>query len=398
VVDAGELEFDDVRENGLPDVVPDNRWMYNADIVQQPMPPQHRVVPRAPPVQQQPANVLAAVAPAPNAPPPPGPRVLGDAEPPARIDGVRQPPVYSVHRLDEIPNDGWNIDNADNRDIEVSLAPFNVVHNRKETCRSFFTCETPDFIEDIANHTVMQHRYLMETERQVMLPESLPEEIARKWVSTRDEENVELAMVVAALTENYGRRVNTPARTLLDCKMYIPNIAALMTRDEDYVTSANTSYTTDRRFWNAVSARIKVLYYLLLPLIAILVIMFQKQITDEAAEFILDVVGITGLKGPVVKIMLLCVLQPVVSEFVKRATLNYDGTHVRVVMGTNYWVVFWYSLMMAMALRVSAGMRVVIIITELAMGYMRYVPAVVMHVIINILLFTPLLQLVRAIL
>jgi hypothetical protein len=293
-------------------------------------------------------------------------------------------PPAVIYDKDNI--DTHNIYNVGKRKTKVNLIKDYIVINRRENCSDFFTCAEPDYVEDYSSYDIQQHLYLQQTTREVYVPRSLPHEVALRWIAGRDENNAEQALVVAATVENYCRDVDADAALIALWKQVIPNIANFNTRVLDRQTQAMTLYTASRRWKSAVTARIRIIYMALLPVLSLILVFLGGDLLQELTGSVVEQTNKLGIPPKIVGFVVGIIFEPVISELLKRFTISYDGSGVVLIVRQSLWVNFWYVLLFVRQLNLPPLMTIVAFIAQIALGMQPTVRAVVIHMLCNLML------------
>jgi len=245
----------------------------------------------------------------------------------------------------------------------------------------------PDFLEAADTMTVLQHRYLNKHDQLVELPTTLPAEIAMLWVANRDTIDSEQSTVISQVIENRCRDYNVHANILLDCKLYIPNIANLMTRDREHQLTISSQYAFDHRRMHAFVSRLHTIYLLLLPLIALLLCLILPSISEQVSQEILP----DWIPREFVEIFTWLLMLPILSEISKRLQLTWDG-QPRLVIRQNSWVNFWWSFITSVNMGGSTVIKLLNFLLQFTMGSMSLPLGVFMHIIMVSIVHIDLLK------
>jgi hypothetical protein len=289
-----------------------------------------------------------------------------------------------------------NVYNAENRNLEVRCNKYKIIEVRREGFWDFVTCSRPDFLEEFKEPDVTKHMFMVETDYEVWLPARLPEEVAMKWIATRDENNTDHNIVVASIVENYCRQINCQPRILADAKHYIPLIACKMTKTIDMKTQPKTVYTSDRRHLSAITARMRIVYAMLLPLISLLLVMFSNDLTNQIKMLFHDMNLKLRIPNLITDLIIGVVLGPILAEFIKRANIVYDGA-IKIVLKNNFWINLWYSTVITYYISYAIHYNAILIcifIFQLTLGSIPYARAVIIHIIVNLFVLTPIWTLI----
>jgi hypothetical protein len=299
---------------------------------------------------------------------PPGGRLVG-----IPMQQAGQVPVIMVN--DEQPGGYMSGYNARGRTTTTRLAYFRVVDLRREWPFDCVICAMPDYLESRLKLWVFQHRYLKLTDKYVVLPAGLPDEISSLWIANRDFVDSEQQNVIAQLIEGRLNTYNIHPRVAANSKMYVPNIANRITTDRERHAIASTSYAFDARRWHAVLSRLMIIYMLLLPIFALYTVKNASSVAEVLREQFP-----TWIDDTVASVVQRIIMVPIVMEVLKRVGIVWTDTGPRVAVQPQLWINFWWSVLMASAMNLTFLPTVVAGMLMFGMGTMSLPVGIVMNV------------------